>query len=467
MKKLFSTILAIIAVLTLTACSNNELADLQKVLDTKEAELTALQVKLDADVKTANDLATGYKTERDSLLEEIEDLEEDIEFLEDDIEYLESIIFDNLLTITFQNGYGDFRSATIGYENEFDGNLFELLDSEFDIEYEQYSFGKMITGFEYLQVNSGSYIAFSKNGESSMVGVELAEFKHGDVFHFEITWFDTNAQAVDQAIHSFLENQSSSFVSGATLDYNVLIGLDMLGKFNEYASDDLILSQLDYNSESTWNELLKTAYILDAMGSDNSVVIGYLNNQLSTVPTFGYANAYLGMKTFGSTESNFAAFETTVLDSYIATSPYSSGVDTGGAALQVLSLQDSAQYVALVTEYANWIHDDQLASGGFKTNDATYGETTYPGTENASSISQIILGLLANGIDPAGPDYTQGENTLITRLLEFQNEDGSFNYLMDDESADLMFSTPQAFLALVAYQYYLDNGNMAVSPYIK
>ena len=136
-------------------------------------------------------------------------------------------------------------------------------------------------------------------------------------------------------------------------------------------------------------------------------------------------------------------------------------------AVSVLSAYDTTEIDTLIAAYSTWIDADQLASGGFGTRDSVYGEVTYPGSENASSISQIILALVANGLDPMGVDYTQGENNLVSRLIEFQNTDGSFDYLFGDENADLMFSTPQSFLALVAYQQYLNTYQTAYNPYIR
>ena len=80
-------------------------------------------------------------------------------------------------------------------------------------------------------------------------------------------------------------------------------------------------------------------------------------------------------------------------------------------------------------------------------------------------MSQVVLGLLANGIDPTGVDYTKGTNNLVSRLVEFGTDTGSFDYVLDDEfTEDLLFSTPQAFLALVAYQVYA-NTYSAVNPF--
>ncbi len=106
-----------------------------------------------------------------------------------------------------------------------------------------------------------------------------------------------------------------------------------------------------------------------------------------------------------------------------------------------------------------------MNTGGVKTRDVVWGDTTYPGTENAASISQVIMGLIANDIDPTGVDYTKGDNNLITRLLEYQTDTGSYDWAFDDEyTEDLAFSTPQAFLALVVYQTYA-NTYAPVNPY--
>ena len=80
-------------------------------------------------------------------------------------------------------------------------------------------------------------------------------------------------------------------------------------------------------------------------------------------------------------------------------------------------------------------------------------------------MSQVIMGLIANNIDPTGDDYTKGTNNLISRLTEFQTDTGSFYWVLgDDVTEDLSFSTPQAFLALVVYQQY-SNTFTAVNPY--
>ena len=164
-----------------------------------------------------------------------------------------------------------------------------------------------------------------------------------------------------------------------------------------------------------------------------------------------------------STSEDYSSFVTAALTDLETTTPYDLGLDAGGISLVALSNYTGVD--VLISDYTTWVSTTQLDSGGVITRDVIWGETTYPGTENASSMSQIILGMIANGIDPTGLDYTKGTNNLISRLLEFSTETGSFDYVFGDElTEDLAFSTPQAFLALVTYQVYA-NTYSAVNPY--
>jgi hypothetical protein len=77
------------------------------------------------------------------------------------------------------------------------------------------------------------------------------------------------------------------------------------------------------------------------------------------------------------------------------------------------------------------------------------------GSSNAASTAMVILGLVAQGIHPRSEGFTVEDVDLIEALINYYTEDG-FNWLMNSEEVDLMFSTPQAFAALVAYKIYRD-----------
>src|SRR5690606_5777163 len=88
----------------------------------------------------------------------------------------------------------------------------------------------------------------------------------------------------------------------------------------------------------------------------------------------------------------------------------------------------------------------QTESGGF------YVE--WNGGEASESVSQVIIGLTALNLDPAGRSFTKSGGNLLTKLPSYKTEDGGFKHLENDRE-DNVISTNQALLALAAYQNYL------------
>lgn len=74
------------------------------------------------------------------------------------------------------------------------------------------------------------------------------------------------------------------------------------------------------------------------------------------------------------------------------------------------------------------------------------------GEESASTTANVILGLMANGIDPTSEAYTTDGVNLIEALLQFESN-GAFKNKLDGD-IDLMFATPQGFAALVGYKLF-------------
>ena len=77
------------------------------------------------------------------------------------------------------------------------------------------------------------------------------------------------------------------------------------------------------------------------------------------------------------------------------------------------------------------------------------------GNANSSSTATVILGLVAHGINPRSTTYSTNDVDLIEALLTYEL-DGAYKWLLADEQADMAFSTPQVFSALVAYKIYRD-----------
>jgi len=455
MKKLFSLASIFLLILVLTGCTiENELTDLQQEIEAKNALISELQ----EDILEIT-LSSQYNADLN------EDLTASIAELETQIAQLQALIYDNVITFTLADEYGVFNSKTVGYNNDFTGNLFDILDQNFDVGYSDSEWGKFIYSLEYLSPKTGAYIAFSKNGEKSMVGVDAATFEDGDVFSFEVVWWDLTQEAVDDAIQLFLQNYASNFVSEEEVEFNVISGLVLLGVIEKYISLEEVETLVDEMTLSTVNDYFKAIILLQSVGGNTDILISELNNFVTVGPYGQTAYGLLALDSYNHS-TDYSAFTTNALNDLNTNSPYSLGLDAGGISLIALSnYRDETGVQALIDEYTEWVSTSQLNTGGVKTRDITWGDTTYPGTENAATISQVILGLIANNINPTGPNYTKTENNLITRLLQYQTVTGSFDYILDDEvSEDLAFSTPQAFLALVAYQTYV-NTYEAVNPY--
>jgi hypothetical protein len=82
----------------------------------------------------------------------------------------------------------------------------------------------------------------------------------------------------------------------------------------------------------------------------------------------------------------------------------------------------------------------QLATGG-------YG---YQGTENTESTAQVLVALSALGLDPeTDARFIKEGNTLLSALLAFEKEDGSFSHELGGETNQM--ASEQAYYALTAY----------------
>jgi hypothetical protein len=233
-------------------------------------------------------------------------------------------------------------------------------------------------------------------------------------------------------------------------------------KWKPLNKEQLVETLVDDSALVTISDYFKAIMKLNVVGVDSTELITELN---AIVVPGGYGQTAYGLLAMDSitTSVDYSTFVTAALADLNTTTPFDLGLDAGG--ISIVALSNYSDIGTLISDYTTWISTSQIDSGGLVTRDVVWGETTYPGTENASSMSQVILGLVANGIDPTGTDYTKGTNNLIYRLLEFGTDTGSFDYIKtDDLDEDLMFSTPQAFLALVSYQVYA-NTYSEVNPF--
>ncbi len=104
---------------------------------------------------------------------------------------------------------------------------------------------------------------------------------------------------------------------------------------------------------------------------------------------------------------------------------------------------------------AEWLSANQKPNGG-------YGSA---GAESSESVSQAIIALTANGIDPTSAPYTKNGVDLLEKLLRFRLADGSFSHTMGAAS-DVM-ATEQALQALVAYKLFKEGNGERLYDFTK
>ena len=118
----------------------------------------------------------------------------------EDVTWVDYLHFDKVVTLSVKLKDGTTNSSTLGINDGYKGTLYDLLNVSFDVTGTVSQYGTFITSIEDLHPANGAYISFAKNGESSMVGVDEAIIEDGDVFSFELVWWDTTEETVSNGI---------------------------------------------------------------------------------------------------------------------------------------------------------------------------------------------------------------------------------------------------------------------------
>ncbi len=117
--------------------------------------------------------------------------------------------------------------------------------------------------------------------------------------------------------------------------------------------------------------------------------------------------------------------------------------DMTGMALTALSpYKDRADVKLAIDQAVEKLSSIQNENGSFSSWE----------TENSESVSQVIIALCANGIDPTGDKFTKNGKNPLTALIEYRTEDNSFSHIKGT-GYDPM-ATEQAIQALEAYKMF-------------
>lgn len=120
-----------------------------------------------------------------------------------------------------------------------------------------------------------------------------------------------------------------------------------------------------------------------------------------------------------------------------------SDFDMTGMAITALSpFRHRAEVVDSIGKAVGWLSANQSANGGY------YDDRYDP----SPTISQVIIGIVSNGVSPSGSHFTNTEGSAIVNQLSFYHAD---THKFFSEANSYRFATQQALMALAAYRNYI------------
>lgn len=339
-------------------------------------------------------------------------------------------------------------NETIEFDAEDETPIIELIDGVVQLDYTVFDFGTMINGIGgfYPKEYGASYNYYYQiivDGTPIMTGLDQVVYEDDMTIEFvETSTLSALDQQVDDFIYDFIENHASTYITDTAIDYSVLAAIYQLDMKNYieldvtelYAYENISITQEPLADLSVGN-LMRLAIYMTIENLDKTALKDHLL-------TLDVTNAY-------------------ELTSYLQ-------------ALSILGVTDNDTALSLISnslEDPDFIGMAYTALYGYETLEGfdtymtdsyTYIATTLSedgvvswGNANASSTAQLILGLVAQGINPQDEAYQTNAVGLIAALMAYE-KDGRFKWMLTDNDPDLMFSTPQAFSALVAYKLSRD-----------
>ncbi len=401
-----------VLVFILTACTNT---------DTNSEALNEALEASQQDIVTLNETIA-------TMGASLTDMQASINMLNAKLESVQSALYDG--TVIFEIITEDARIIkTVAYKDADDLSAFDLLVNTFDVEYSTSEWGVFVNGIETLIPQYGQFISMQKNDAMMLEGIGTISYQDGDIFTFELVWWDQQAKVLNEAIQLTLEYYLEQSMDD--LDYQVIMALDILN-----VPVTLDVSQ---EPETGLSNQIKQVFMLAVLGLEVDAVTDAIFNQGLDHHLFTMSLMALALN--ANQTEDYASFQTSYLDLVNTLDVDNTDLDTLSMVLMALNAYN--QPLAITETMIDRIKTDAFNN--------SYGD-------NAASFSMNILGLLSQGINPENIE-------LISTLLAYQDDNGTFYYQLEDENTELMFSTPQSFLALVMMQSFLNQGMQPVNPY--
>ena len=227
----------------------------------------------------------------------------------------------------------------------------------------------------------------------------------------------------------------------------------------EYAAD----GGLDPTKATEWH---RTILVVTALGADATAfgtypdgtkinlvadgVYNYINEDLANQGINGYIYALLALDCAGYEIPEGSRYTRESIVSSLIAEQHEDGsfgfgdrsdVDMTAMALHALSRYSDDDEVKKVIEAGiAFLSEEQNGDGSYTSMDIKTSE----------SISQVIIALCSNGIDPRTDErFIKHGTSVYDALFDFRKADGSFSHALDDEKGDAL-ATDQAMMAFMA-----------------
>lgn len=465
MKKTLVLLLVVLSVLTLAGCQDEE----QEVTDTVKPVISGMEDMVLTlgdeapdwlDGVTATDDVDGNVTvtvDASAVILTEAGIYDVIYTAEDKAGNLESVTIkvtvNNPEVDAFYVSLLDLEGSTLMNETiEFDASnetpIIELIDAVVELDYTVFDFGTMINGVggHYPKEYGASYNYYYQiivDGTPIMTGLDQVVYEDDMTIQFvETSTLSAFDQQVDDFIYDFIETHMDTYITDSAVDYNVLSAvyqLDMrnyidLDVTSRYTYENISITQESFADLSVGN-LMKLAIYMTIEHLDTTPLKDHLL-------TLDVTNAY-------------------ELTSYLQALSILGETDQDAALSLINHTLEDPDFIGM-SYTALYGYEALDGFDTYMTSSYTYIETTLSedgivswGNANASSTAQLILGLVAQGINPQDEAYQTNSIGLVEALMAYELN-GGFKWMITDENPDLMFSTPQAFSALVAYKLSRD-----------
>lgn len=342
-------------------------------------------------------------------------------------------------------------SETIIFAEDDVTNVVDLIDEAIGLDYSSSAYGTFVNGIasfyptEY-EVTYNYYYALYVNDEMSMTGIDGVVLEDGLKISFvESTMLDFIDVSVDQLIQSFLDTYNDTYINDQRFEYHVLAAIKQLNLYG-YESPVLSPSTVSFPTENLVRDTIANSFKTAVFEKALSLNLDSTETALSGFEANNTWDACSLLTALTMTQGSQTQIDS-VLGGLLATAGLESYLDADYAGMVLLALAPykdnpaTTQTIEFMIEY-------------IQTTLTANGVEAY-GNANASSTAAVVLGLVSQGINPRGEDYTTDGTDLIEALIMYEIF-SSYKWLLSDEQADMDFSTPQVFSALVAYKIYRD-----------